>query len=262
MHAGVNTTDSTDSACFPGSPDSLPVAYTLAALWAVRHGESTANVAYAEAERTGSTVPLPGRGADVPLSELGRAQAGALGRWLAGIAAGDGAEGRSQGPDLVVCSPYVRARQTWEVMAGHPGVVPPPLLVDERLRDRESGIFELHPPGARRARAPEEEARRALVGDWFYRPPGGEALTDVVLRVRDFVAELDRAAPGRRVLLIAHDAIAVAVRLVCAGLGATFPAALPPVPNASVSHWESDAGGRLRLARWGDVSHLGVTPGR
>jgi broad specificity phosphatase PhoE len=141
-------------------------------------------------------------------------------------------------------------------MAGHPGVVPPPLLVDERLRDREMGIFEMHPPGALRARSPEEAARRARLGDWYYRPPGGEALTDVVLRVRDLVTELDRAAPGRRVLLVAHDAIAVAVRLVLAGLGSTFPGDLPPVPNASISRWDSD-GGRLRLARWGDTAHLG-----
>ncbi|MDX3522314.1 histidine phosphatase family protein [Streptomyces scabiei] len=222
----------------------------------VRHGQSTANVAYAEAERTGSTVPLPGRDADVPLSGRGRAQAVALGGWLAGISAGRGGGDGGSGPDLVVCSPYARARQTWESMAGHPHVVPPPLLVDERLRDRETGIFELHPPGAQRARSPEEADRRALVGDWSYRPPGGEALTDVVLRVRDFVGELDRVAGGRRVLLVAHDAIAVAVRLVCAGLGAASPGALPPVPNASVSQWESD-GGRLRLTRWGETAHLG-----
>ncbi|WP_060878935.1 histidine phosphatase family protein [Streptomyces scabiei] len=222
----------------------------------VRHGQSTANVAYAEAERTGSTVPVPGRDADVPLSGPGRAQAEALGGWLAGISAGRGGGDGGPGPDLVVCSPYVRARQTWESIAGHPGVVPPPLLVDERLRDREAGIFELHPPGAQRARSPEEADRRALVGDWYYRPPGGEALTDVVQRVRDFVDELDRVAGGRRVLLVAHDAIAVAVRLVCAGLGAASPGALPPVPNASVSQWESD-GGRLRPTRWGETAHLG-----
>ncbi|MEE1759622.1 histidine phosphatase family protein [Streptomyces sp. SP18BB07] len=247
----------------------------------VRHGQSTANVAYDEAERTGSTAPLPGRGADVPLSDLGRAQAVALGGWLAGLTGAPEPNGTDAvgpdgvgpdpagpdsvgpdpvgpdpvGPDLVVCSPYVRARQTWEVMAGHPGAVPPPLLVDERLRDREMGMFEMHPPAALRARAPEEAARRARTGEWFYRPPGGEALADVVLRVRDFVGELDRVTPGRRVLLIAHDAIAVAVRLVCAGLGATAPDRLPPVPNASVSRWEND-GRRLRLARWGDTTHL------
>ncbi|WP_374195904.1 phosphoglycerate mutase family protein [Streptomyces scabiei] len=91
----------------------------------VRHGQSTANVAYAEAERTGSTVPVPGRDADVPLSGPGRAQAEALGGWLAGISAGGGGGDGGPGPDLVVCSPYVRARQTWESMAEHPGVVPP-----------------------------------------------------------------------------------------------------------------------------------------
>ncbi|MFF7394114.1 histidine phosphatase family protein [Streptomyces scabiei] len=247
-----NTGDHGDTGIRTVPGEALAPPYTLASLWVVRHGQSTANAAYAEAERTGSTEPLPGRGADVPLSGLGRTQAQALGGWLAGLARGDD---DVPGPDLVVCSPYVRARQTWELMAGHPGVVPPPLLVDERLRDREMGVFEMHPPAALRARAPEEAARRARTGDWFYRPPGGEALADVVLRVRDLVGELDRVAPGRRVLLVAHDAIAVAVRLVCAGLGATAPDGLPPVPNASVSRWDND-GRRLRPARWGDTSHL------
>ncbi|WP_371579632.1 phosphoglycerate mutase family protein [Streptomyces sp. NBC_01314] len=105
----IDTDTAITTAPAPGEGIAPP--YTLASLWVIRHGQSTANAASAEAERTGSAVPLPGRGADVPLSDLGRAQAGALGGWLAGIA-GD------QGPELVVCSPYVRARQTWESMAG------------------------------------------------------------------------------------------------------------------------------------------------
>ncbi|PIM66757.1 histidine phosphatase family protein [Streptomyces sp. JV178] len=222
---------------------------SLRALWAVRHGQSTANVAFAEAERTGSTEPpVSGRDTDVPLSPLGREQAGSLGDWLAGLDEGTG-------PDLVVCSPYARARETWQVMAAHPRVTPSEPLVDERLRDREMGVFELHPPGALRARAPEEAARRALLGEWAYRPPGGEAMADVALRVRDFVTELDRAAPGRRVLLVAHDAIVITLRFVLAGLGAPSPDTLPPVPNASVSSW-TGTGGRLRPVRWGDTAHL------
>lgn len=63
----------------------------------------------------------------------------------------------------------------------------------------------------------------------------------MVLRVRDFVDEPDRAVPGRRVLLVAHDAIAVAVRLVYAGLGTAFPG---------------------RLTRCGDTAHLGRDGGR
>ncbi|WP_237277257.1 phosphoglycerate mutase family protein, partial [Streptomyces caniscabiei] len=78
--------DATGTGITTAPGEGLAPPYALAALWVVRHGQSTANVAYEEAGRTGSTVPLPGRGADVPLSDLGRAQAGALGGWLAGSA--------------------------------------------------------------------------------------------------------------------------------------------------------------------------------
>ncbi|MEU5756719.1 phosphoglycerate mutase family protein [Streptomyces sp. NPDC047829] len=83
------------------SPAAVVPPCTLAGLWAVRHGQSTANVAFAAAA-SGSTVPVPGRDQDVPLSGLGAAQAVALGDWLAGQTPG-------AGPDLVVCSPYARA---------------------------------------------------------------------------------------------------------------------------------------------------------
>ncbi|WP_406011230.1 histidine phosphatase family protein [Streptomyces sp. NBC_00637] len=238
-------------AAVPGQDDrhagALLPPSAVAALWAVRHGQSTADVAFAEAERTGSAdLPVAGRDSDVPLSVLGQAQAGALAGWLAGHAPGTG-------PDLVVCSPYVRARQTWEAMAVAAADVP--VLVDERLRDREMGVFELHPAGALKARASEEAVRRALLGEWSYRPPGGEALADVALRVRDFTSELARAAAGRRVLVVAHDAVVIALRYVLAGLGAPVPHDLAPAPNASVTHWRGD-GHHLRLAHWGQTAHL------
>jgi broad specificity phosphatase PhoE len=136
------------------------------------------------------------------------------------------------------------------------GVPPVEAVVDERLRDREMGVFELHPPTALRARAPEEAARRELLGDWYYRPPGGEAFTDVAVRVGQFVTDLGRAAPGRRVLLVAHDGVLIALRHVLGGIGATAPEHLPPVPNASVSHWSGD-GRRLRLVTWGETLPAG-----
>jgi probable phosphoglycerate mutase len=230
----------------------LPARYALREVVAVRHGESTANVLYAEAARTGSAdLPLTGRDADVPLSELGRRQAEALGGRLAGL-------GPARRPDLAVCSTYLRARETWEAMAGvaaergRPAI---PLLVDERLRDREMGVFELHPPEAVLARAPEESARRARVGEWNYRPPGGESLADVALRVRDFLDGLDAVAGGRRVLLISHDAVVVSLRYVVEGIGAPVPDGITPVPNASVSVWTGD-GTRLRLDEFGGTGHL------
>jgi 2,3-bisphosphoglycerate-dependent phosphoglycerate mutase len=255
-----------------GDGDVLAMPCSLDDLWAVRHGQSTAGVAFAEAARieaarteSASTeaarsgaadLPVDGRDADVELSAQGHAEAAALGRWLTAL----DDEGR---PDLVVCSPYRRARQTWAGMADtavRNRVEPPPTLVDERLRDRDMGIFELHPPAAIEARSPREAERRARLGEWAYRPPGGEALADVALRVRDFLTQLDRVAPRRRVLLVAHDAVVTSVRYVLAGLGAAVPDDLPPVPNASVSHWSGDAA-QLRLASWASTTHLtGMEP--
>ncbi|WP_306416643.1 MULTISPECIES: histidine phosphatase family protein [unclassified Streptomyces] len=68
------------------------------------------------------------------------------------------------------------------------------------------------------------------MGEWCYRPPGGEAFTDVVVRVGQFIHDLGRAGPGRRVLVVAHDGVIIALRHVLAGIGAAAPEELPPVP--------------------------------
>ncbi|MFC4516756.1 MULTISPECIES: histidine phosphatase family protein [Streptomyces] len=223
----------------------------LAALTAVRHGQSTANVLFAEAGKTGSTdVLLEGGDAQVPLSGLGRQQARAAGRWLAALSPADS-------PELVLCSPYQRALETWDRMltaARETGYTPPPALVDERLRDREMGIFELLPPAAIGAQAPHEAARRERTGEWYYRPTGGESLADVTVRTRDFLRDLHDSATGRRVMVIAHDAVVVAIRHALAGLGSPAPDA-PPVPNASISRWAGD-GTHLHLTDFGTITHL------
>ncbi|GHG50322.1 histidine phosphatase family protein [Streptomyces griseocarneus] len=229
----------------------IPLRCGLTQLTAIRHGQSTANVLFAEAAENGSAeVPLEGCDAQVPLSELGRLQARAAGRWFASLEPGDR-------PDLVISSPYLRALQTWDGMAAQAreqGCTPPSVLVDERLRDREMGVFELLTPAAIRTRAPEEAARRERVGEWFYRPPGGESLADVTLRIRDFLTEIGDSALGRRVALVAHDAVVVALRHALAGLGSPAPEAAP-VANASVTRWEGD-GTHLHLAEFGTTTHL------
>ncbi|SEO91431.1 histidine phosphatase family protein [Actinacidiphila rubida] len=233
-----------------------PLGYrcALRRLTVVRHGQSTANVVFAAAAETGDpavAVPEP-CDAVVPLSPDGVEQARAAGRWLGELAGDDR-------PTVVACSPYLRALQTWGTMADvarHLGASPGDALVDERLRDREMGVLELLTPSAVRDRAPDEAARRERVGDWHYRPPGGESMADVVVRVRDFVGELSAAAPeGAHVLLVSHDAVVLAMRQVLSGIGAPPPGA-PLIPNASVSRWDGD-GSRMRLAEFGGVTHLG-----
>ncbi|WP_037916136.1 histidine phosphatase family protein [Actinacidiphila yeochonensis] len=230
----------------------MPFRCALGRLTLIRHGQSTANVLFARAERENDpdlTVP-EGIDIRVGLSPFGVRQAAATGEWLAGLEPSDR-------PQIVVCSPYVRARRTWEVLAeaarGEWAACPEP-LVDERLRDRETGVIELMTPPAVRAYAPREAERRDLVGDWYYRPPGGESLADVTVRVRDLLRELGEGASGRHVALVAHDAVVMAVDQVLAGVGAP-PPDLVPVPNASVTRWDGD-GTTMRLVARGDVGHL------
>lgn len=160
-------------------------------LAAVRHGESTANVAATSAARDGiDLIDIAEREADVPLSELGERQARSLARRFA-------ATDESQLPDLIVTSPFLRARQTAEIAVGGLQVR---TRVDERLRDCDLGILDLHTARGIRSMFPDEAERRRRHGKFYYRPPGGESWTDVALRLRAVLREIEQDAPGRRIV--------------------------------------------------------------
>ncbi|GAA3658546.1 histidine phosphatase family protein [Nonomuraea antimicrobica] len=219
------------------------------AIIAVRHGESEANLAHRQA---GSAPLVYERGDhEVTLTELGRTQAGALGRHLAAIPA-------AQAPEQVWCSPYLRALDTWKIAQEAWGAAPLPVTVDERLRDQEAGAFARLNLAAIRERHPAELARREAEGAYAYRPPGGESLTDVVARLRGFLGDLRERAAGRRVLVVAHDSVVLGLRHVIAGGPDDEPSAVlrfAPVLNASVSWWRGGGAG-FELVHFNDVAHL------
>jgi broad specificity phosphatase PhoE len=68
--------------------------------------------------------------------------------------------------------PYLRAVQTAEI-AVQGGGVPLPMRIDERLRDRELGILDLLTSRGVQNLFPAEAQRRAWLGQFYYRPPGG-----------------------------------------------------------------------------------------
>jgi broad specificity phosphatase PhoE len=153
----------------------------------VRHGESLGNVAAAEAELAGAeVVEVPARDADVALSPAGVEQSQAFGRALAAL-------GPDRLPTAAACSPYVRAQQSLQV-ALETAQLSLPARLDERLRDRELGILDRLTQRGIAARYPDELQRRHWLGKFYHRPPGGESWADVALRVRFFLADIDR--PG------------------------------------------------------------------
>jgi broad specificity phosphatase PhoE len=217
-------------------------------LIAVRHGESTGNVAReaAEAERA-ERISIDQRDPDVPLSPRGEEQAAAVGRWLAGLPDGE--------PALVWSSPYVRARQTAELALAAAGL-DRPIRIDERLRDRELGVLDLLTGRGVAARYPEEAERRRWLGKLYYRPPGGESWSDVALRLRSFLADLERVEGT--ILVFCHDAVIMLLRYVLEGLEESQLMDLArtvTMGNGSVSRFER-VDGSWRVAAFNEQEHL------
>ena len=221
-------------------------------LWLVRHGESVANAAATRAEVEGlEIIPIDQRDADVPLSETGRAQAAALGTWLG--------EHR-EAIDAFWVSPYRRARQTLAIAIGDEEQ-PPPVIVDERLRDRELGILDLLTRLGVERLHPEEAERRRHLGKFYHRPPGGESWADVALRLRSFLrdaVDLSARESASSALVVAHDAVVMLMLYLLLPLEEETLlefAASHTVLNASVTHLRRTATG-WELVGFAAVEHL------
>jgi len=218
----------------------------------IRHGESLGNAAAAEAYASDAEVIEVGaRDADVELSATGVEQAQALGRGLKTLLADDA-------PTLVWSSPYVRAQQTAQLSLAGAGVGLP-VLVDERLRDRELGVLDLLTWKGVENRFPLEAERRRWLGKFYHRPPGGESWADVVLRVRSFLVDLGSVADGTRAVVFCHDALVLTFRYVCEGLTESQVLNIgteTPIKNVSITHLGRDEVGRWQVRLFNDVSHL------
>ena len=133
-----------------------------------RHGQTAANAA----------GHLLGR-ADPPLTAEGHRQAQAMGAVLGGAA-------------LIVSSPLQRARVTADAIGA-------PVEIDERWTELDYGEYDDRPPGD----VPPELWQRWRV-DPDYRPPGGESLSELGVRVRAACAELAPRAAEADVVVVSH----------------------------------------------------------
>jgi 2,3-bisphosphoglycerate-dependent phosphoglycerate mutase len=181
-----------------------------ATLWLVRHGESAGNIAREAAMAAGHlTVDVDIRDVDVPLSPRGELQAAALGRWFATMP-------RGQRPSVILTSPYARAERTASLLN-----LPVPIVTDERLREKEFGILDGLTWDGVAARHPEQAALRERLGKFYFRSPGGESWSDVILRLRTIMDTITREYGGERLLVVSHQVVVLCFRYILERLSET-----------------------------------------
>jgi 2,3-bisphosphoglycerate-dependent phosphoglycerate mutase len=224
-----------------------------AELTIIRHAQSAGNVARDLAHAASqATIEIAGRESDVSLSALGRTQAEALGHWL---------RDTISVPDVVVTSPYARARETAELaVAAAEWKLERAIVLDERLREREFGVLDRLTYLGIEQRYPEEVTARTELGKFYYRPPGGESWVDVILRLRSFVDTLRRDYRGLHVLIVAHQVIILCMRYVVEHLDEPQLMAIDrqgDVANCGVTRYIFDEErGELKLTAYNSVAPL------
>ncbi len=228
-------------------------------LYIVRHGESAGNVARDAAVEAGERIiDIDIRDVDVPLSELGQSQATALGRWF-------GALPGTERPNIVLTSPYLRARHTAGLIVKTAGMREDSysLIVDERFREKEFGILDRLTAVGVREQFPDQAEFRRLLGKFYHRPPGGESWCDVILRLRSATEMISREYCGQRVLIVCHAVVVLCMRYIIEHLTESELLAIDKkaeIANCSVTSYEHDEKlgprGNLRLKLFNFVAPL------
>jgi probable phosphoglycerate mutase len=151
----------------------------MAKLILVRHGESVGN-----RDRIFAINP-----AELPLTELGYRQAAEAAVQIRLMFA----------PELIIASPFVRARETARVIAE---ALQLPLSIEPALYERDVGSL----------KGQSYDSLDSAVGldhaaPWAWRPDGGESYEDVKARTGPIIDRLARAHPGGDVVIVSHGGV-------------------------------------------------------
>ncbi|HVN88978.1 MAG TPA: histidine phosphatase family protein [Candidatus Binataceae bacterium] len=178
----------------------------------VRHGESEGN----RDRRFTITT-------ETPLTELGREQARNAGRRIA----------RLFKPEIIVSSPFARARQTSDLINEHLGL---PIEIVHDLHERDLGCLKGQSYDSLRELVRTDPTYDPADG-WSWKPEGGESYEDVRQRVIVAIEDLRQRYAGREIVIVSHGGVMLSVwaHIVGAWHGAHLP------PNCGIVLVEHDA---------------------
>ncbi len=194
----------------------------------VRHGETAWN---AEGRVQGQL--------DIPLNEVGRAQARATADALAG-----------HDFTAIYCSDLMRVRQTAEPSARRLAL---PVSYTAELRERHYGMFETLTYVEVREKFPEQYARfRDKDPDFDFE--GGESLRGFNERSLKVVEEFIARHPGEQILVFTHGGVLEMVYRRARAVGLSSPRDFE-IPNAGIN-WIEVTPNEWKVHAWAQVDHL------
>jgi ribonuclease H / adenosylcobalamin/alpha-ribazole phosphatase len=194
----------------------------------LRHGQTPMSVEKRYAGRS-----------DVPLTDVGVAQAAAAAKRLA-----------TAGLDAIVSSPLQRAVRTAEEVAAVTGL---PVATDDGFRETDFGAWEGLTFAEVRERWPSEMT--AWLADPAVAPPGGESFAEVDERVTAALHRVLVARSGQRILVVSH--VTPIKTLVTAALLAPPPALYRMhLDVAALCEIDWYADGPAVLRSFNDTAHL------
>lgn len=190
----------------------------------VRHGQTNWNAE----KRFQST-------SDVPLNEVGLAQARAI-----------RAELQRRGVHFLAAysSPLGRAVESAKIILEDSGLS---ALVEPALLELSFGDWEGRLE-SELASEYGERFQRWRESHYTLAPPGGEDLTDGAFRLRDFIGRIIHEAVEGDVLIVAHQAIMMALKVALSGQVDVASAFTFKQNNDEVDVW--DLGGGQRIEMW------------
>jgi len=201
----------------------------------VRHAQSERNVWKEIATARGDFVyGDETRDINVGLTQIGEEQAVATGKAL----------GEQFRFDHLFASPFSRTIETARILVQH---FPYPLdmVEDDRLREIDFGVLDGLTKHGIAHFQPEEMERRARLGKYHHRPPGGENYPDVALRLHSFLGTLTRETAGESVLVVCHSVVVLVFRKLLERLSEKQVLAIESdksqeIRNCSVTHYAFD----------------------
>src|SRR3989344_3415414 len=140
--------------------------------------------------------------------------------------------------DTIFSSPFLRTKQTAEIVARTINISPEQIKFDGRIAEVRFGDFE------NKTIDEFHKSFKKGIEQFTEAPEGGENFSEVKRRVGDFLSEIDTKFEGKTILVVTHEAPAWMI----------FTASLGLTPQRAESIWPDKSGfiknGGVRKFEW------------